>query len=104
MEIDQLTLPADTGIEDEGAPVNKIHVAGVMLIGFVVVAVIATLSVFAYSAYQGYQFDYANHKAMVQIIQYNLQQGRLLPIPQAVTAPPAPAGAPPPPAAPEPKK
>lgn len=77
---------------------NKIQMAIVAGVGFLIAVAIATASVFVYSIYQGYQFDYANHKAMVQIIQYNLREGKLSPVPPPVTAPVSA------PAASEPKK
>lgn len=74
--------------------------------------VVATLSVigtllicvglfFAYVRYQHMVVDHQNHHGMVAIINYNIQQGKLL-MPPELTATPAPAPTPAP--SPAPKK
>lgn len=98
----RLRFPRDIG-NNEGAPVamfsKRVQIIATVIFGAAIALGIAVLSVLAYTVYQGYQFDYANHKAMVQIIQYNLQQGNLKPVP-----PPTPTAPPAAPAASEPKK
>lgn len=81
--------------------VRRLQILIGLIIGVVVIALVATAGALVYSTYKSWEIDYRNHQAMVQIIQYNLQQGKLVALP---AAPPAVAAPVAPPAAPTEKK
>lgn len=56
----------------------------------VVVVVVAVLAIASYTIYEHLSMDHQNLHALTAITQYNLQQGKILPLPQAPPATPAP--------------
>lgn len=74
---------------------KRLQIVVGVVVALVVLGVVAVAGAMSYSTYKAWEIDYKNHQVMVAIIQYNLQQGKILPLPQAPVAPAATPPAPP---------
>lgn len=73
---------------------KRLQITVGVIVALVVLGIVAVAGAVSYSLYKSWEIDYRNHQAMVQIIQYNLQQGKLMTLPPpAVGAAPSPAPA-----------
>lgn len=69
---------------------------GIFGASFALIAMIVVCSVLLYSGYLHWEFDHKNHHAAIEILEYNLRQGKLLPLPPSQIQGPMPMPAAPP--------